>query len=351
VKRLPLRASLAGQTADILRESISSGAWLRWLPGELELTRRLHVSRATVRDALARLEREGIISGGQGRRREILVKPKPLRKRAASRHVVLLSPEPMHRQAPSTVFWMDELRDHLAATGHTLEVHGMAAAFRRRPDKALEELAARLEPAAWILHRSTPELQRWFSHRALPCLIAGTRHESIALPSVDIDHRAASRHAAGRLIARGRRNLAILRQESSLAGDAESASGFREGAAGAEVREILHDGTPAGICKAMERALKASPPDGVFVFHSEHALSAIGYLIGTGVRIPEALSFICRDDEPFLSHVVPCPARYTSNATVFARKISRLVVETLASTTAKPRQHWLMPEFVPGATL
>jgi LacI family transcriptional regulator len=312
---------------------------------------RFHVSRNTLRVALAQLEREGLLSGGQGKRRQIIKEKKTIRRRPKSTHVVLLSSAPMQQQSPSILLWMDKLREQLASAGHALEFHNPLAAWRRHPGASLEELATRLAPAAWILHHSSREMQRWFSARALPCLIAGTRHSDVALPSVDMDHRAASRHAASRLLARGRRLLALLRTDTSLAGDAESVAGFREGAGIMEIREIVHNGTPHGVCIALGREFKALRPDGLFVFHAEHALTALGYLGRTGARIPQEVSFISRDDEPFLAHAVPAPARYAFNANVFARKVSRLVMEMLDSSVIRPRQHLLMPELNSGETL
>lgn len=254
-------------------------------------------------------------------------------------------------QPHSAVLWMGELRDHLAGFGCKLEMQSPQAVWRRHPGRALEEMASRLAPAAWILHRSTPQMQRWFSARLLPCLVAGTRHEDVGLPSLDIDHRATGRHAAGRFLARGRRDLALLRIRTTLAGDQETVAGFREGAGSAAVRDIFHDGTSESVRAALRGAFQHAPPDGLFVLRAEHALAALGHLTRTGVRIPENLGFICRDDEPFLSHAVPEPARYAINATVFARKLSRLVRDVLCGGGAKTRARMMMPEFFPGETL
>jgi DNA-binding LacI/PurR family transcriptional regulator len=351
VNPLPSRTSLTGQAADALRAAIADGVWECLLPGEMELVERLRVGRNTLRVALAQLEREGVLTSGQGKRREIRRNKIPQKRRVVSSRVVLLSPEPIHRQRFSTVLWMDELRDHLASAGYVLDVQASLAAWRRRPGPGLEEIASRLAPAAWILHRSTAQMQQWFSARALPCLVAGTRHEGVALPSVDMNHRAVGRHAASRLVARGRRELAMLHMASALAGDAETAAGFREGAGSAMVRDIIHNGTPAGVCAALDHALKTAHPDGLFVFHTTHTLTALGHLTQAGIRIPADLSLICREEEPMLAHAIPEPARYSLSATAFARKVSRLVRDILASSATKPRQHWMMPEFVARKTL
>ncbi|MBP7950309.1 MAG: substrate-binding domain-containing protein [Verrucomicrobiales bacterium] len=345
-------ASLAGQAADALRAAIAEGTWTGKLPGEVELSRRLHVSRNTLRVALAQLEREGVLSGGRGRQREILRKTQSAApRRTADPRVVLLTPEPLHRQAFSAVLWMDALRDHLQSAGCLLELQMPLAAWRRHPARVLEEIAARLAPAAWILHHSTAGMQRWFSARGLPCLIVGTRHPGVALPSVDSDHRAVGRHAASRLVARGRRELAILHAPTELAGDAETCAGFREGAGRAAVRDLFHNDTPSGVCATLQRAFHQHPPDGLFVFHSTHTLTTLGHLTLGGVRVPTEVSVISRDDDPVLAHAVPEPARYVLPAEVFARKTAHLVDDLRTNSATRAQPHWVMPEFLPGGTL
>jgi LacI family transcriptional regulator len=349
--RLPQRASLVSQTVDILRESIASGKWPQWLPGELELTQRLHVSRVTLRAALEELERENLVRGGQGRRREILRNRKRPASRQTNKIVVLLSPAPLHQLPSATVFWMDELRKYLSAAGWPLEVRESAVAYRRKPAHALEELSARAHPAGWVLYRSTPEMQRWFSGNERSAVIAGSRHPGISLSSVDVDYAAACRHAAGRFLANGHRRLAIVRPDTKLAGDLESVAEFQSGA-GTEVPLALHDESVTGICRALDRLFAKKPaPTGLFVFHAAHLLTVLGWLHRRQLRVPNDVSVVCRDSEPFLESVIPIPARYTLNASHYARRISRAVADLVADGHARPNQMRIMPTFVRGETL
>ena len=351
MKRLPQRTSLATQTAEVLREAIAAGQWPQWLPGEMELMQRLHVSRVTLRAALSLLERENLITGGQGKRREVRQPIAFSSKQQTRQSVVLLTPAPLHRLPAATVFWIDELREHLDAAGWPLEIHESAAAYRRRPVHALEELAARLMPAGWVIFRSTPEMQRWFSDKGLPAVIAGSVYPNVALPSVDVDYFAGCRHAAGRLTAAGHRHLAILRPDTSLAGDLESVQGFLAGAKGAQITELLHDATTAGVCLRLDQLFSQPlPPTGLFVFHASHLLTVIGWLQRAGRRVPQDVSVLCRDDEPILDAVIPTPSRYTLNPLLFARKISRTVVGLVTGSSTQHRSR-LLPTFVRGETL
>jgi DNA-binding FadR family transcriptional regulator len=58
----PKKISLATQAADILRQQILDKKFTKVLPGETPLAANLRVSRKTVREALAILENEEIIS-------------------------------------------------------------------------------------------------------------------------------------------------------------------------------------------------------------------------------------------------------------------------------------------------
>ncbi|WP_099670683.1 MULTISPECIES: GntR family transcriptional regulator [unclassified Sporosarcina] len=60
---LPLHVSLK----DIIKNSIEQGFYEKKIPSERELTEQHEVSRATVREAVAQLVREGILEKRHGR--------------------------------------------------------------------------------------------------------------------------------------------------------------------------------------------------------------------------------------------------------------------------------------------
>ena len=355
--RIPQRVSLVSQTAAILREDIQGGVICGWLPSERQLCARLQVSRVTLRAALGQLRQEKLIGGGAGRNHEILLRNPGAASGRTSTLVVLLIPHPLEAMQRFELYWIDDLRRHLAEAGHRLEVHESRACYGARPQRAIELLAQRLQPAGWVLLQSTLPMQQWFSARAIPCVIAGSRHSGVELPFVDIDHRALCRHAAGLFLAKGHRHLAFINLNLGLAGDVESEEGFTEAArrtaeGTGEALISRHDSTPSDVCRRLDLLLgRPVRPTAFLVSKAHHALTVVGHLSRRGVRVPQEASLISRDDEPFLHHVVPGVARYAASPAAMARHISRLVLEMISSGTILAKCFQLMPKFVSGETL
>ena len=356
MNRLPQRSSLVAQTAAVLKDEINAGRWTRHLPGEHELCSLLHVGRVTLRSALTQLQKEGWLRTSQGKRREIVSRRRATVSKPSDR-VVLLTHARLLLLPPTTIFWIDGLREHLSEEGYHLEVHEHPACYSGRPEHALESLASRLHPAGWVLLQSTARMQRWFARRMVPCVITGSRHTGVLLPSVDKDYRALSRHAAGAFLAKGHRQLALVNPARSLAGDCESEKGFKEGvqkSCRSDVNCFIvgHNGSMADICNKLDTLLKrAAPPTAFLVSKPDHVLTVMSHLLGRGLRLPKDVALISRDNDPFLENLVPSVAKYSLNPSLFARTISNLVLEMVRGGVVKPMEHLMMPQFVPGQTL
>lgn len=354
IPTIPRRASLVAQTIAILREEIQSGRWRHWLPGENELCGQLHVSRVTLRAALTQLQRERWLEASQGQRRRILPKRAGKRAAATNNRVVLLSAEPLQTLPVFAVFWIDALRQQLSDANFHLEVHVSRSVYGSRTGHALKALTDTIHPAAWVLYRSTGEMQRWFSAKALPAVITGSRHPGIELPSLDVDYRATCRHAAGQFLSKGHRRLVLLNPETGTGGELESEQGFSEATTQTAVADVQasvvrHDGTVAGICARLDALLrKPAPPTALLVSRPVHVLTVQGHLMRRGIKLPQDMALISRDDDSFLEHVVPSVARYSSNPGAFTEKLAKLVLGVAAGGVLKAADHRIMPTFLRG---
>jgi LacI family transcriptional regulator len=351
---VPHRESLVSQTVEILLKSIDQGRWLEHLPGEHALCAEMQISRETLRRALAKLTDDGWLSTSQGRRRQILKPSSGAMARAKIRRVVLLSQEPMERMGGAVMFLVDDLRAELARAGLELEVRGSRTCFSKKPDKALERLTSERPNSVWVLSSVPAPTQRWFAARGLPSVLAGSHHAGLDLPMVAIDFRAVGRHAAGLFLSRGHRRMAVLAPKLVAAGDVLTVEGFSEACAtkqDAQVRVVEHDGTPAGIARKLQTLWQGTPPTGLMVLCSNHALTALTGLMRAGVRVPQDVSIIAQDSDPTLAWALPSLTRYAIKPAVFVRQLARSVLALARGVTPSPKQYLLFPTHVRGETL
>lgn len=352
---IPQRLSLVSQTLDVLRDALRQGVWRERMPGERELSRQLNVSRPTLRSALAQLQREGLLQPSPGRQRVISRRPSAkVSKRALT--IALLTPMPLREVPPFALCWMDKLRELLADSACRLEIHAGKRWYTRRPEKELTELTRQMPATAWVLFMASERMQQWFAAQKLPCMLAGSAHAGVDLPSVDFDYRAVCRHAAGQFLARGHRRAALLLQAPFAAGDFESEAGFREAFAQsanqAEPIIATHDGTPANIRRRLDELLRLKPaPTAFLVGRAMPALTVASELMRRGLRLPQDAVVISRDSDHFLEHFSPALARYVSDPEAHARRLARAALQLAQGSPGKTRAIRLMPEFLRGESL
>jgi DNA-binding LacI/PurR family transcriptional regulator len=345
----PQRPSLPRQVAEHLRQKISDGLWHDALPSEMTLCRELQVSRVTLRAALAMLADEGLVSVSQGSRRRILQSgPKRNQK---LRRVMWLSRVPVEKLSHWLVQVLAELRERLRPRGIVVDVVVSLRVFSVRPEKALRSLLAEHPHAVWVLPSVPLPAQRWFAQQAgVKAVLAGSRHDSLDMPPcVEEDFAAVGRHAAGLLMARGHRRLALLMPPGGSAGDAQTIAGFREAAAGAEVLVCEHDGSKTGLIRRLDALLKGQRPSALFVAGAGHTLTVLTHLLSRGLRIPQDLSLLSRDHDVMLDHTTPALTCYQPQAEAFGRALAKSVTSQIDGR--RPPDARLFPDAIRGETL
>lgn len=336
------RPSLVRQTADHLRVEIARGVWRDALPGERELASTLLVGRNTLRAALRELAADGLLKSRQGVGHRILRSPSKSASACKSRSVGLLVPGGLQSLRAGQILWIDQLRALLIKQGHELILHHQ----NRFPRDIRRH-------ACWVLVLCDGALQRRFARAGVPCVIAGSPHPGVVLPSVDLDHRAVCRHAVGALLSRGHRRIAFVTRKPLYAGDRESERGWIEGArlsprADVSAQVIRHDNTRGDVIRVIQRLFRQpAPPTALLIGDPHHYATVASRLAIAGGHAPASL--LCRDDDPFLAHLVPEPARYAFPPDRFAREVLKRILD--AANTRPPKTLRLQPRLVQGETL
>lgn len=351
-------SSLSAQVAAALLEEINKGAWSEWLPGERALTDTFQVSRKTLRKALALLRSEGHVEAVPTLGNRILGEKSKARPPVPGEPAItLLTPEPLDQMRPYTSLWVSHLKSLLIENGVRLRLTDGKKFFSGHPGRALEKLATQQAAACWLLAHSTEATQRWFMEQGKPCVIAGSCHPGIDLPHADLDHYALCRHAAGVLLGAGHRQVALLNERSGRAGDIESEAGFIAGVRDsphpdAKALVVHHEHSPVSLGKALQRLLEMpNPPTALLVSNGASYLTVISVLAQRHLRVPQDVSIISRDAEPFLDFLVPMPTRYAASPKAFAKKLLKPLLQSLQGETIVPRSTRILPAYTKGASL
>ncbi len=351
--------SLTAQVAERIAAEIKNGTWGNWLPGERTLTKTLQTSRKTLRKALAQLKREGTIRTRHGLGHEIrgAAGSAPSLTGAGEGTVGLLTPESLENLRPYTALWVDELRALLFESGAKLTTFSGHRFFTGRPEKALARLVEQNPQRCWVLAHSNERIQQWFHEKRVPCIIAGSSHPGLPLPNVDLDYFAVCRHAAGAMLRLGHRRVALFMKQSERAGDLESQRGFEDGVRtsrhpDAESIIVQHNGTVDGAYRVLARVFTSqSPPTALLVAQSAFYLTTIAFLAERGLRVPKAVSLMCREDDTFLAYLKPAPARYSCNPKVYAKRLALQVELCFRGETGGNLIHRIEPRYLSGASL
>ena len=347
--------SLSSQVASNLRDQLRTGRLGDQLPGERQLAERLAVSRKTIRKALEILRSEGIVRTRSNRSSRV-AKARVAKAGAVPRKIVLLLPAPIEGARPFTVLWVNHLMALLHEAGLELEVVSGAKYFGHQASRSLSRLVETKGAACWILARSHRAMQQWFHDHEIPAIVAGSSHPGIDLPSVDIDHHALCRHAAITFLQHGHTRLALFLEKAGHRGDDESERGFREGLAGqpgAGAPLVCRpDKDPASISRAVERLHQLpNSPTGYLLSNSFSYLTVFSYFASCGLRVPDDVSLISRDEEPFLAYLKPVPTRYSIAPAKYALPLFQAIRRVLTREAPRHFEVQIIPDFIKGASL
>ncbi len=344
-------------TVEALREGLASGVWTDYLPGERVLCSRFQVSRPTLRSAIQIIAREGLVAVSHGKRTAIL-KRRRRAPRARRKSVALVSKLPLHLMSRNRIFLIDYLQRALFEQGLHLELISHPGFGTQQPQRALQRLEEMGPFKAFILLICSHTVQQWFCKAGLPVVTLGSVLSNLPMPSVDVDYRSIGRHAAGLLSGRGHRRVAwVLPATGQHAGNIETEESFLETFATLNPEAPSCEIIRAAACgEELVGQLQAvmtrkQPPTAFFVMEGFATATLVTYLLERGVRIPEEVSIITRDNDELLRWLRPEIAHYTPPLTRIASRISRMVVNLADGGSLPQAPVRMMPDFFSGASL
>lgn len=354
---IPKRVSLCSQAASTIRDGIANGSWEGHLPSERRLCEMLQVSRPTIRTALQILAKDGLLEIRQGRCNRILT-PRNGSRKKQNQLVGLIMQEPIAHLSLTAYYGISEMRTHLAEQGFTTEILMCSPGGGRAQLRKLETFVRQNRVSCCVLLSVNREVQMWFTQNGVPALVLGSCHESVQLPSLDVDNRSVCRHAAGIFLGKGHQRIALVVPNSGAAGDLASEQGFREGMElhpdQDEVRPriLRHNGTAQNITSKLNTLFKSKDgPTALLVAKPSHVFAVIIYLMTRGLSVPGDVSLISRDHDHLFEAVYPAIAHYQFANEARVRRLTHLMLKLVSHESLKPEPNLIFPDFFAGRTV
>ena len=120
---------------------------------------------------------------------------------------------------------------------------------------------------------------------------------------------------------------------------------------------VMYAGAVA-IPLVLGAALGLSKTDIAFLINADLLVAGAPYVVSVltvlgraGIRVPDGMSVVSRDHEPYLDYLVPELTRYRVLPAQFSRRLSRAVLALAQGGSVPLRSRLLLPQFVPGGTL
>lgn len=352
---MPVRGNLVEECVRVIRLRLEAGEWGGGLPGERTLAQTLEVGRDTVRLALQRLEHDHVLSPAQaGSKRRILTVPdRSTGSRVEALRIGVLSPRRLEQLPQPTLFEIDHLRRALGQNGGSLDLFSPSWFEQKDPTKHLARLVEDEPCSAWVLFRTSEQIQRWFSKSDIPCLVRGYPFTADLLPHLDVDWEATARHSSGRLWRQGHRRVGILIPPGHLRGVEAAVKGAGAlGEADFSLIEMPENGSVEGVCRTLARALRIeTPPTAIIAIRPRQAATALTWLGTQGIQVPADFGIISLAHEPFMENLVPELSGYRVDPETVSKLVIRRVKMLISGVPGRGRSSWITPEVVKGASI
>jgi DNA-binding LacI/PurR family transcriptional regulator len=107
---------------------------------------------------------------------------------------------------------------------------------------------------------------------------------------------------------------------------------------------LRHTGTPVDLAAKLSALFRSpSPPTALLVARPAHTLLVLLHLLRHGIRVPDDVSVIARDHDPLYESAL---AHYAFDATTFAHRLSRLVLQLVGAGQLRAEPHLIFPRYV-----
>lgn len=342
---------MSEQVAAHLRGELQRGKWTNLMPGRDKLARELGVNRKTVEAALVKLEREGVLEAqGPGKRRLIRL-PKGMKAEKLLTVGLLL-----HDSSNRGQGYIIDLQHELDRRGIGVVVAPKTLEELNMNPKRLGRMVNRISADAWIVVAGSFEVLEWFVGQRKQVFALFGRRRELMISGVGPDKPPAYAEATKALVELGHRRIVLLcapERRLPKPGASERAFLAEMAAHGIPLSRFQlpdWDGSVAGLHRRLASLFRVTPPTAMILDGIQHLAAAQSFLVNRGFRVPDDVSLICTDEEPWFDWCRPEMAHIRWESKPLVSRVVRWAGNVRAGRK-DIRQSEVPAEFVPGGSI
>jgi len=347
----PQKISLVTQTADILREHISTGKILHILPGENKLATDLQISRKTLRAALQILTTEKLISPSTpGARRKILTEP--ILPSDQPKRVGILLPRPLDELHASSQDLFRAFRKHLESQNIQLQFHDYPFHKPRQNQQKIQDLFESNPADVWVVLEITRPICKIAQSINLPIIACGGATPP-EIYNVAYDGLSAVQHAFHQLINAGHTRICY-----PIDADGNTHPSYSQllESKGITPDPLLHfpsfDHSQSGYINLLERLFnRDAPPTAVITAGPRYLITLITWLASKKISVPQDVSILHIGSDPMIDSIFPQISYYSTSYAPLARELNRITRMILKNPEALPTGKKFFMDYVPGSSV
>lgn len=175
---------------------------------------------------------------------------------------------------------------------------------------------------------------RLLVERNMPFATHGRTDAGLVHPFHDFDNEAYARQAVQRLVARGRRKLALLQPPSKLTYYLHTRSGFLSGLRDYGADEVplsVNIDTPLAEIRDAVEALMRSPeaPDGIICSSGSAAIAVNAAIEAAGKRVGQDVDLVSKQSAPILNWIRPEIITAGEDVRLAGRELAKAVIASI----------------------
>ncbi|MEJ6699779.1 MAG: substrate-binding domain-containing protein [Akkermansiaceae bacterium] len=338
------------QVAEHLRQVLLREGLSGTMPGVLPLAADLGVNHKTVKAALKQLEKEGLlVSQGPGRRRKIKL-PEELAKPPTLRVAILC-----YEQSDQSQDYLTNCKNKLETAGHTVFYAPSHLTEIKMDVRRLARMVKKTEADAWVVLGGTREVLQWFMQQKIPVFADSGRRRKLKIAGIGPDHVPALTEATRRLIDLGHQRIVLLDSLYKVSEPGTIGAAFLDALSAAGITTSSYnmpgwEGGLEGLYAYLDSSFQRTSPTAIIAGSGANYFATQSFLVNRGIRVPQDLSLICVDNDPYFSQCQPPVShiRWSSQPIV-----NRIVswVRNISEGKEDTRQTMIKAEFVEGGTI